>query len=54
MTRDEAMTKAIKIADLLGISVTTKNKDGSETVRKPKPVARREIDMDTLINVIMK
>lgn len=50
----KAFNKAIKIADLLGIQTTTQNEDGSQTVRKPKPVKNNTVEIGDLIKVIME
>ncbi|MDX8045439.1 hypothetical protein SH601_05495 [Gracilibacillus sp. S3-1-1] len=49
----EAYDKALKIADMLGISTVTHNKDGSKTTRKPKK-ANKEVDISDIIEVILE
>lgn len=49
----EALDKAIRIADLLGIETVTHNPDGSKTTRKPKK-AKKEININDIIEVIME
>ena len=48
-----AHKKALKIADMLNISVVTPNDDGSKTIREPKPNVTGEVNINDIIEVIL-
>ncbi len=48
-----AHKKALKIADMLSITVVTPNDDGSKTIREPKPNTAGGVNINDIIEVIL-